>query len=108
MEVHDAQEKEREKAKAAATTQTAAATPRIEVSPLLFRETDGILTLLQHKALPTLVIPPPPPIPQETSAGGHRSIGRGELDETIKSMRRGIRRERTARPLSRMFLDGKN
>lgn len=64
----------------------------------------------------TYLIPPPPPIPTEVSAGDvrHRSIGRGELDETIKSMRRGVRRDRdreraaaaAARPLSKMFLDG--
>ncbi|KAL5487624.1 hypothetical protein ACEPAI_5732 [Sanghuangporus weigelae] len=52
------------------------------------------------------LIPPPPAIPSEASDTRHRSVGRGELDETIKSMRRGVRRERSVRPLSKIFLDG--
>lgn len=70
----------------------------------------------QAKAIPArspaLLVPPPPPPPVESSDIRHRSVGRGELDETIKSMRKGIRRDRdrergaAVRPLSKMFLDG--
>jgi diaphanous 1 len=50
----------------------------------------------------------PPPSSQGRAAGAH-SIGRGQLDQTIRSMRDGRRRarpERDTRPLSKMFLDG--
>jgi diaphanous 1 len=46
-----------------------------------------------------------------TSSQGHpagKSIGRGDLDLAIRSMRVGKRRERPARPLSKMFYDGGN
>ncbi|KAF7355637.1 Formin-like protein 6 [Mycena sanguinolenta] len=35
-----------------------------------------------------------------------RSVGRGDLDQAIRSMREGKRRARPSRPLSKMFLDG--
>ncbi|KAK0190551.1 hypothetical protein F5146DRAFT_558282 [Armillaria mellea] len=39
------------------------------------------------------------------TAGG-KSVGRGDLDQAIRSMRDGKRRARPARPLSKIFLDG--
>jgi hypothetical protein len=47
------------------------------------------------------------PIPKAPAAG-NRSVGRGEVDLTIRSMRDGKRRARpqASRPLSRIFLDG--
>ena len=37
---------------------------------------------------------------------GSGSVGRGDLDHAIRSMREGKRRPRQARPLSKIFLDG--
>lgn len=111
---------------------TSPVVPKVSVSPsvatdrmvvrryfhLMFHQ---VLIHFQHKMAPSnmgplapgtssqgYLIPPPPPILTGSSSGDrkHRSIGRGDLDETIKSMRRGVRRERTVRPLSKMFLDG--
>lgn len=49
----------------------------------------------------------PPPIPDSV---GRKSVGRGQLDQTIRSMRDGRRRARPdrdgRRPLSKMFFDG--
>ncbi|KAJ7087393.1 hypothetical protein C8R43DRAFT_308792 [Mycena crocata] len=42
--------------------------------------------------------------PQAGSQG--RSIGRGDLDQAIRSMRDGKRRARPSRPLSKIFFDG--
>ncbi|THH12248.1 hypothetical protein EW145_g96 [Phellinidium pouzarii] len=36
------------------------------------------------------LVPPPPPPDHSSMDSRHRSVGRGELDETIKSMRRGM------------------
>lgn len=43
-------------------------------------------------------------------AAGQRTIGRGDLDEAIRSLHNAHRRERTerARPVSKIFLDGSN
>ena len=48
----------------------------------------------------------PPPSSQSRATG--RSIGRGDLDQAIRSMRSGRRRERNpaSRPLSKIFMDG--
>lgn len=35
-----------------------------------------------------------------------RSVGRGDLDQAIRSMRDGKRRARPSRPLSKIFMDG--
>lgn len=45
-----------------------------------------------------------PPSSQGYAAG--KSVGRGDLDQAIRSMREGKRRARPARPLSKIFLDG--
>jgi diaphanous 1 len=49
-------------------------------------------------------------VPDASSQGyatGRRSVGRGDLDQAIRSMRDGRRRARAVnRPLSKMFLDG--
>ncbi|KAJ7490264.1 hypothetical protein B0H11DRAFT_2009814 [Mycena galericulata] len=42
--------------------------------------------------------------PQAASQG--RSVGRGDLDQAIRSMREGKRRARPTRPLSKIFIDG--
>ncbi|PPQ84655.1 hypothetical protein CVT24_006861 [Panaeolus cyanescens] len=39
-------------------------------------------------------------------AAGNRSLGRGDLDEAIRSMRTAKRRQRVPRPASKIFLDG--
>jgi len=39
---------------------------------------------------------------------GRSTVGRGDLDQAIRSIRDGQRRARPSRPLSRMFLDGAN
>jgi diaphanous 1 len=50
----------------------------------------------------------PPSIPSTGYAAGH-SVGRGDLDQAIRSMRDGRRRARPdRRPLSKMFVDGSN
>ncbi|THH15446.1 hypothetical protein EUX98_g9464 [Antrodiella citrinella] len=46
----------------------------------------------------------PPPDSQGRAAG--RSFGRGDLDQAIRSMRDGRRRERPYRPISKIFHDG--
>lgn len=45
--------------------------------------------------------------PSQGYAAGKRSVGRGDLDQAIRSMREGKRRNRP-RPLSKIFLDGAN
>ena len=44
--------------------------------------------------------------PPGESASGNGSVGRGDLDQAIRTMREGKRRNRPPRPLSKMFLDG--
>lgn len=47
-------------------------------------------------------------VPGAAYASGH-SVGRGDLDQAIRSMRDGRRRARPdRRPLSKMFVDGSN
>ena len=48
----------------------------------------------------------PPPSSQSRASG--RSFGRGDLDQAIRSMRTGRRRDRNpaSRPLSKIFVDG--
>lgn len=41
-------------------------------------------------------------------AAGQTSVGRGDFDQAIRSMREGKRRARPVRPLSKIFLDGSN
>lgn len=41
-------------------------------------------------------------------AAGNQTVGRGDVDQAIRSMREGQRRVRPNRPLSKMFLDGTN
>jgi diaphanous 1 len=50
----------------------------------------------------------PPPAKSQGYAAGNRSVSRGELDSTMRSMREGKLRARShaSRPLSRIFLDG--
>jgi len=49
-----------------------------------------------------------PPSSLSPSMSGRLTIGRGDLDEAIRSIRGGqrLRARQTARPLSKMFLDG--
>lgn len=44
--------------------------------------------------------------PPGESASGNGSVGRGDLDQAIRTMREGKRRNRPPRPLSKIFLDG--
>lgn len=50
---------------------------------------------------------PPPPISQGRAAG-KLSVGRGDLDQAIRSMRDGTRRTRPNRPLNKIFVDGRH
>jgi len=79
-----------------------------------------------QKSMPTLTIEKAPEEPDEKTikapedthfagvaskgsqgpAAGNRSVGRGDFDQAIRSMREGKRRARPQRPLSKMFLDG--
>jgi len=50
---------------------------------------------------------PPPTANSQNHATGRQSIGRGDLDQAIRSIRDGgQRRARPVRPLSKIFLDG--
>jgi len=44
--------------------------------------------------------------PTDYLGAGDRSVGRGDFDQAIRSMRTAKRRPRAARPLSKIFLDG--
>jgi len=44
--------------------------------------------------------------PPSWRGNGHHSVGRGDFDEAIRSLRDGQRRARPNRPLSKIFLDG--
>jgi len=44
--------------------------------------------------------------PSQGQVALQKSVGKGDLDEAIRSMRGGKRRERPNRPLSKIFLDG--
>lgn len=46
--------------------------------------------------------------PSGESSSGNGSVGRGDLDQAIRTMREGKRRNRPPRPLSKIFLDGGN
>jgi len=49
-----------------------------------------------------------PSASQQDRTSGRSTVGRGDLDQAIRSIRDGQRRARPSRPLSRMFLDGAN
>lgn len=53
---------------------------------------------------------PPPTITLAPSSGGAKNVGKGDLDEAIRSLHGGQRRERERqdrdRPLSKIFIDG--
>jgi diaphanous 1 len=88
LEVHAVQEK------------LAASTPKIG---LLVPEAMSPVTPTQ----PHPVLPPLPQSSQERAAGGKLSVGRGDLDQAIRSMRVGTRRARPNRPANKIFLDGR-
>lgn len=46
------------------------------------------------------------PMNSQGYATGRRSIGRGDLDQAMRSLREGKKRVRTQRPLSKIFIDG--
>ncbi|KAG6910997.1 hypothetical protein DXG01_006051 [Tephrocybe rancida] len=93
LEVHDAQEKHE-------SLSTKPAIPEIVV-PEPEAQTNTI------KPTPAMHLGPPPAASQGYAAGlKQRSIGRGDLDQTIRSIREGKRRARPTRPLSKIFLDG--
>lgn len=48
------------------------------------------------------------PSGSQDRVSGRSTVGRGDLDQAIRSIRDGQRRARPSRPLSRMFLDGAN
>ncbi len=48
------------------------------------------------------------PSASQDRTSGRSTVGRGDLDQAIRSIRDGQRRARPSRPLSRMFLDGAN
>lgn len=48
----------------------------------------------------------PPVMGSQGYATGKGSVGRGDLDQAIRTIRDGKRRERPTRPLSKIFLDG--
>ncbi|EJD01599.1 FH2-domain-containing protein [Fomitiporia mediterranea MF3/22] len=115
LEVHDAQTKAQQSAASAITNGKKTAVPpstNSDQSTIQAKKPPPSTPSATSAAPPTsgggFLVPPPPPIPAESHAADsrHRSVGRGELDATIKSMRKGVRRERNARPLSKMFLDG--
>ncbi|GLB34079.1 putative diaphanous FH3 domain contatinign protein [Lyophyllum shimeji] len=93
LEVHDAQQKlEPPKPQA----------PEVVVAEPEPAQEDTI------KAAPTPSSPAlgPPSTSSQGYAAGKRSVGRGDLDQAIRSMREGKRRARPSRPLSKIFLDG--
>lgn len=94
LEVHDAQNK------------MAAETPKIvhESAP---SDEKTETTLKGNKAATNhgLQPPPIPSTPNQPIPSG-KSVGRGDLDQALRSMRQGKRRERPARPLSKIFFDG--
>jgi diaphanous 1 len=74
----------------------------------------NLLTLTHTKTIVALQVPPSTQTsystlrpPSQGYAAGKRSVGRGDLDQAIRSMREGKRRSRP-RPLSKIFLDGAN
>ena len=48
------------------------------------------------------------PSASQDRTSGRSTVGRGDLDQAIRSIRDGQRRARPSRPLSRIFLDGAN
>jgi len=53
---------------------------------------------------PSYDVPSSPP--SQGQAAGRNTVGRGDVDQAIRSIRDGQRRARPSRPLSKMFLDG--
>ncbi|KAJ3566776.1 hypothetical protein NP233_g6789 [Leucocoprinus birnbaumii] len=96
LEMHDAQAKE------------APAVPKIIHEPAPSDEkTETTLKGNKFSTNHGLQPPPIPPTPTQAIPSG-KSVGRGDLDQAIRSMRHGKRRERPARPLSKIFFDGTN
>ena len=52
---------------------------------------------------PQILMPPS----SQGRAGGKLSVGRGDLDQAIRSMRDGTRRPRPNRPVNKIFVDGR-
>ena len=106
LEVHDAMPK--------ATTPTPIitiaeepASPSEEGVSIIIQRVDGYrLIIIQTVKGKEADARRPPPTSYSRASG--RSVGRGDLDQAIRSMRTGRRRDRnaTARPLSKIFVDG--
>ncbi|KAG6832180.1 hypothetical protein H0H92_004911 [Tricholoma furcatifolium] len=103
LEVHDAQEK---RGTSLPPSQLIPTVPEVVASQP--EEKEAALPLEKTiKAPPTIRAGPPPAASQGYAAGLRvPSVGRGDLDQAIRSMREGKRRARPSRPLSKIFLDG--
>ena len=109
LEVHDSEVRSRpptpkvsvEEQDPATPTETVSSPPMLYCSRLPFSLLVQTVKGIKVNSDNTLK---PPPDSQGRAAG--RSIGRGDLDNAIRSMRDGRRRERPQRPLSKIFVDG--
>lgn len=107
LEVHDAEEKTAPKTPKISVDASTATTADEEVrhhAHLHFsqRLTSHLQTIKNVDKSGNTLRPPPS---SQGRAGG-LSVGRGDLDQAIRSMRTGKRRARPQRPVSRIFLDG--
>lgn len=106
MEVHDAEQKAATKAPIVAVESPPEAVPDEQVrrySPFMDSPDFSQAPTIKKSEKLALTLAPPPS--SQGRAGG-LSVGRGDLDQAIRSMRTGKRRARPQKPASKIFVDG--
>lgn len=107
LEVHDKEAKSVPKTPTLTITEeiaTSAETVRVLILPLNSCSHPDQTVKGKNKAPEESTLKPPSGDPYARRGGG--STGRGDLDQAIRSMRKGTRKDRPRPPANRVFLDG--
>ena len=107
LEVHDSEPQSEAPPPKITVDEVASSTAEEGVGPFLVFVSEQALTSSRViKAKDGDTLRPKPS--SQSRATGHRTVGRGELDQAIRSLRTGRRRDRNppSRPLSKIFVDG--
>lgn len=106
LEVHDAEQKAAPKAPTV-SVQRAPETvtdEQVRIQPITATVSDSLQSnTIKKSDVPSQSLRPP--AASQGRAGG-LSVGRGDLDQAIRSMRTGKRRPRPQRPANKIFMDG--